>query len=945
MSQTPENERPPGGPPRTFDDGNCTLYRLVAECASDFICIVSRAGDVIYASPSAETLFGYPPDDLLACRGLDLIHPDDVQKLPTRLPATGSPPRVDLRIRCANGAYRWMEWAGRPILQGEEVTGAVCVLRDAASRHAREEQFLRQHEVLDSAQDGFVAYDPEERLLSLNRGFHRLWNVTEEEVQALEPTLPGARERLLALLAPRTECPEDFLAFSRPLVTDRHVATREFGLLDGSAVELYSLPTRDEEGRQTGRISFCRDVTARRRAERELRARARQQAAVAALGEIAIATERFEDLVEIALRLACHTLDAELTELLLVAPDGRLVMEGGIGWPHPYPALQPGGPSQAAYTLERSEPVISGDLAAETRFQDPLLASKGMVSSATVVVPGKERHLGVLGVHSRRAAAFGIDDVHLLETVASILAAAAARQDAEAALARQTRELRAVFDASLDGMLIVDRSGRVVDCNPAACAIFETARAELLGRAPPGVSPEGAGIPEGFAAGGRHEGTLELRLPERPAKNVEFATIADILPGRHLAVLRDITERKQMQSRLALADRMISVGTLAAGVAHELNNPLAYVSANLSFVAEKLGELAGAAGQGAPPPAKALEEELCEMQMAVQEAREGSDRMRVIIRDLGTFSRGEEAKRGPVHLGPVLESCIGMAWNEIKHRATLVKDFGAVPPVEGSAARLGQVFLNLLVNAAQAIPEGGAEKNQIRVATRLCPDGRVAVEVADTGCGIPPENRKRIFDPFFTTKPVGEGTGLGLSICHNIVSAHGGELEVESTLGKGATFRVLLHADPDAAFDEAADAVVPLSPGRRGSVLVVDDEPLVGASVRRALLPEHDVTVVSSAAAALELVEQGERFDLVISDVLMPEMTGMDLYRELLRLGPEAPPVVFLTGGAFTPAARRFIEGPGIVCIEKPFEVGALREKVRACLGAPAAGARRSSAV
>ena len=169
-------------------------------------------------------------------------------------------------------------------------------------------------------------------------------------------------------------------------------------------------------------------------------------------------------------------------------------------------------------------------------------------------------------------------------------------------------------------------------------------------------------------------------------------------------------------------------------------------------------------------------------------------------------------RAGPVAVRRVLDSSINIAWNEIRHRARLVKDYGETPLVEGNESRLGQVFLNLLLNAAHAIPEGETERNEIRVTTRTDGRGYAIVEVRDSGMGIPIAIRERIFDPFFTTKPVGEGTGLGLWICAGIVSALGGEVKVDSEIGRGSTFRVTL---PPALMDAPGDVLDADHPRRR----------------------------------------------------------------------------------------------------------------------------------
>jgi CheY-like chemotaxis protein len=374
--------------------------------------------------------------------------------------------------------------------------------------------------------------------------------------------------------------------------------------------------------------------------------------------------------------------------------------------------------------------------------------------------------------------------------------------------------------------------------------------------------------------------------------------------------------------RLALADRMSAASTLAAGVAHELNNPLAFVTANLSFLAEGTARVAAILRGAAPAPGDAdLAAQLLD---AVREARSGAERMRAVVRDLKTFAGGERDDLGPVELQPVLDACVNAAWNEIRPRARLARDVAPTPPVLGNEGLLSQLFLNLLVNAAQSIPGGRPDEHEVGISARALADGRVAVEVRDSGCGIPEAELPRIFDPFFTTKPPGSGTGLGLSMCHAIVAASGGEIEVESAPGRGSTFRVLLA--PAARPAPAAPAPTPPADARtQARVLIVDDEPLVGKVLRRTLT-EHDVTVVESGAAALARLGAGERYDVVLCDLLMPGMSGMDVYRELATHHPDlARRVVFLTGGAFTTAARDFLERERVECVEKPFEVDALR--------------------
>lgn len=380
-------------------------------------------------------------------------------------------------------------------------------------------------------------------------------------------------------------------------------------------------------------------------------------------------------------------------------------------------------------------------------------------------------------------------------------------------------------------------------------------------------------------------------------------------------------EQRKMREQLLISDRMASVGTLAAGVAHEINNPLAAILANLELLSRDLSALARERGFG---------EAFGDVFDELRDARESAERLRHIVKDLKIFSRAtDEEHRGPVEVERVLESSLRMAWNEIRHRARLVKSYGQVPAVLANEARLGQVFLNLIVNAAQAIEEGDAEHNRISVRTGVDAAGNVLVEIEDTGSGISPENIKRIFDAFFTTKPVGVGTGLGLSICHRIVSGMGGSIDVQSELGKGSVFRITLPPAGAASVVPAAHTGAPVPSAPRGRVLVIDDEPMISTAIGRTLGLDHDVVLTSEAAQALARVDAGERFDVILCDLMMPQMTGMELYSELAARAPDqAKRMIFLSGGAFTTAARAFLDRVDNQRLEKPFDTDRLLELV-----------------
>jgi two-component system NtrC family sensor kinase len=260
--------------------------------------------------------------------------------------------------------------------------------------------------------------------------------------------------------------------------------------------------------------------------------------------------------------------------------------------------------------------------------------------------------------------------------------------------------------------------------------------------------------------------------------------------GECLAVMvRDITEHRENELRLRLNERMAAVGMLASGVAHEINNPLAFVLSNLHYIEKELVRL------------KLPLEDMGEMREAITDAREGAERMRGIVQSLRALARGDAVTTQPIDLHEVLDNSVQLSTGRLRSHGLLVREYGEVPLVLANSVQLSQVFVNLLVNAAQAMPKSGL--GEIRVTTQQHSASMVRVEVQDNGCGIPAENLERIFEPFFTTKPVGEGTGLGLSISHDIIRGLGGELTVSSTPGMGTTFRILLPVATAAMEQEA----------------------------------------------------------------------------------------------------------------------------------------------
>lgn len=493
-------------------------------------------------------------------------------------------------------------------------------------------------------------------------------------------------------------------------------------------------------------------------------------------------------------------------------------------------------------------------------------------------------------------------------------------------LERSERLLRAVLGSVPDGVLVANHKHELLACNPAARSLlkltpddthFGAVTRSLKFFQNDRITPLGDDGPLLKALGGQTVTGKEIVAKSLDgSESWHFSTSARPLAdssGISAAVVtyRDITQERATHEQLMVSDRMASVGMLAAGVAHEINNPLAAVIANLDLMNEVVTE-------GAVLRADDVRELL-------DDARVAADRVRQIVRDLKIFSRHEDGGDGIVDIRHVLESTARMAWNEIRHRARLVKEFADTPPVRGSESRLGQVFLNLLVNAAQAIPEGAAQRNTIRISTRGS-DSNVIIEVTDTGSGMSLETQRRLFTPFFTTKQVGEGTGLGLAIAYRIVSALGGTIEVQSELAQGTTFRVSLPTVEMAPV--APSQPMPRAAAtRRGRILVIDDEVAMCNVIRRMLSRRHEVHVTSRAVEALDRIRSGETFDIILCDLMMPQMTGVELHAQLAPLG-HADRIVFMTGGAFTAASRQFLDSVPNQRLEKPFDARQLEAVV-----------------
>jgi two-component system, cell cycle sensor histidine kinase and response regulator CckA len=518
------------------------------------------------------------------------------------------------------------------------------------------------------------------------------------------------------------------------------------------------------------------------------------------------------------------------------------------------------------------------------------------------------------------------------------------RHEMEKRLRERERWFSTTLHSIADAVITVDLAGKVTYMNPAAEVLTGTRVADGVGR-------PARDVVRLLDTEARVQPDTPLDRALRERRNITLGE-ADLLgAGTTLRIIgdsaspvvdegelvgavmvfRDITEQKLIQKQIELGDRLSSLGTMAAGVAHEVNNPLAVVVANTSFVLEELGRLRDEFRARGDRDHDAAITRLEEALQAQTEIHSAARRIATIVADLKAFARPSQPA-GDADVGRVVEWAVRTTAHELRYRARVLTNVAEGLVARADETRLGQVLVNLLLNAAHAISPGSVENNEVSIVAHSSGSdgGHIIVEVSDTGGGMPDDVLTRIFEPFFTTNADGLSTGLGLSVCHGIVSSLGGEIQVESTVGKGSRFRVVL---PSASAHPAATAAsAPKREQLRGRILVIDDEKLVLRAIQR-ILRDHEVVCTESAREALAFIERGERFDLILSDVLMPMMTGIEFYELLLEVNPDlARRVVFISGGAITAKVEDFLRSVPNLRIEKPFEVVNMLETIQQLL-------------
>jgi PAS domain S-box-containing protein len=710
------------------------------------------------------------------------------------------------------------------------------------------------------------------------------------------------------------------------------------------------------------------DVSARRQAEQEAAMQVQFERLLAELlSRIATAPlKQLDETISNAQSLMCDFLAADLSSIYRPCGDDTRALQ------LTYLYLRPG------ITL----PPVPDELRSDAYFpwcQEELLSGRILFVSSTRDLPEdavrdrlswqyfgiktslmfpliavNNEVIGTLSFDTITQQRFWSDEtVSRLKLLAQTIAYALERKRSEAERHDGEEQFRAAFEQAGIGVARVAANGAWLEVNRKLCEILGYGPNELRQTTFEDVThPEDRGNDRDrfrrALAGEIQTYGLDKRFIRKNGDiRWVFQTVACVRHPDHslrhfVWVVDDITddkrvaeERRRISETLTQCDRLASMGMLAAGVAHEINSSLASILYSLESLSEELPRFAKQLAGAQQSLTQRLGDELRGILGAnlgalnsslwfdaadrLKEAVKETQKIREIARRLGTFSKVDSDPFTPVDLRFPIISALSLASNEIKYRAQLLTDIGSTAPVLGSEGRLAQVFVNLLANAAQAIKEGDAEHNMIRL--RTWQEGpTVLAEVLDTGCGIAESDLGRIFDPLATSRAQ-SGSRLGLSVVRTIITEHDGSIEVKSEVGEGTRFLIRLpaysgeHVEESNRLNETDDAVP-----ARGRVLIVDDDPGILRALRR-ILKDHDVVTAESGEQALDILAKDQDFQVMLCDVMMRPTSGMDVHRWLLENYPVlAGRVVFLTAGAFTPRARSYLEKVENLWLEKPFD-------------------------
>ena len=667
-----------------------------------------------------------------------------------------------------------------------------------------------------------------------------------------------------------------------------------------------------------------RQIQQREESEKALLDRAHQQTVIAALGQFAVQNSGLGTLLSQAVMLVAQTLETEFCQVLELLPDGTAFrLRAGTGWRDGSVGrvdMESGTNSQAGFTLLSGEPVVVEDLRRERRFAaTPFLLEHGVVSGATVNIPGHNQPFGVLGVHTTRAHAFSEDEVHFLLAVSNLISMAVERDRTEPDI----QKLAAFAKFNPNAVLEFSADGTLLFFNDAAKKM-----ADKLGQPNPGAAlpPDTKSIVENCLVTGQNRLNLETRTGARILSWSFYPILAS--QSVHCYV-EDTTDRLSLEDQLRQAQKMESVGQLAAGVAHDFNNILTIIQGHSGLLMSR------------PNLSPA-------MTTSIQAVSFAAERAASLTRQLLMFSRKQVMQPKSLDLKDVVANMSKMLQRLIGETITLkCQSPEKLPSIRGDTGMMEQILMNLAVNARDAMPRGG----QLTITTEAArvsedyvqrhPDTRagdfVLLQVGDTGTGMDAATMKRIFEPFFTTKEAGKGTGLGLATVYGIVKQHAGWIDVRSEVGKGTTFQIFFPAD-NRPIEIRTEIITPAAQlrGNGETIMVVEDEPVL-RDLAQLILQDcgYRVLQASSGVEALTVWQKHRgAVDLLLTDMVMPDgLSGKDLAESLVSYKPQLK-VIFTSGYNVDDLGVDIVKKIGSQFLQKPYSRFTVAKTVRDCLDA-----------
>ncbi len=656
--------------------------------------------------------------------------------------------------------------------------------------------------------------------------------------------------------------------------------------------------------------------------ERSLLDRAHQQTVIAALGQLALVTSDLPTLLNQAVMLVAQALAVEYCQVLELLPDqNELLLLAGTGWREGSVGNireAAGTGSQSGFSILSGEPVVVADLRAETRFQpNQVLLEHGVISGATVIIQGHQRAFGVLGIYTTELRTFSEEEVHFLHTIGTLLAMTVERQRTEP----EIQKLAAFAKFNPNPVLEFSNDGTLNYFNDAAHEM-----AAHLGQAHPEslVPEEAVGIVQTCLATGQKV----LDLETRPGTRILSWSFYPIMASQTVhCYVEDTTDRASLEEQLRQAQKMESVGQLAAGVAHDFNNILTIIQGHSGLLMSR------------PNLAPV-------MITSIQAVSFAAERAASLTRQLLMFSRKQIMQPRPLDLKETVANMSKMLQRLIGETIVLqCKSAPQLPPIQGDAGMMEQILMNLTVNARDAMPKGGdltiktdpvaINEAHVKLHANARTGNFVCLNVKDTGTGMDAATMKRIFEPFFTTKEAGRGTGLGLATVYGIVKQHAGWIEVVSSPGQGTAFKIFFPVSARPA-ESQTEFIVPTTQVRGGgeTILVVEDEPVL-RDLAQVILQDCGYNIISAESGVDALTvwqrHKGD-IDLLLTDMIMPDgLSGKDLAESLLGHKPSLK-VIFTSGYNVDDLGADLVKNNGAQFLQKPYSRITLAQAVRTCL-------------